>query len=308
MHVHYAVPHAASAYLARQVLGAAAPRVVTTLHGTDVTRLGSDPSYRAITRFAVARVGRRSPCRREFLRREAARAARRSPARADRGDPELRRHRALRARRDARPRALRRAVRRRRRRPATAGPVLFHVSNFRAGEARRRPDRGAGARAPRVPGAPGAGRRRPRARRGRGSARASSASPRSVCFLGKRADFVELPPARRRLPPAERERELRRRRARGAELRRAGVRLPRRRPARGGRPTTSGRLVAPFDVDALAARGRSRSSRDAGAPRRAGPRRARARARALPARAARSIATRRYFRARARRERPGGRR
>ena len=37
------VPHAASAYLARQVLGAAAPRFVTTLHGTDVTRVGAAP-------------------------------------------------------------------------------------------------------------------------------------------------------------------------------------------------------------------------------------------------------------------------
>jgi len=55
VHVHYAVPHAASAYLARQVMGAAAPRIVTTLHGTDVTQLGNDPSYRPITRFTVGR-------------------------------------------------------------------------------------------------------------------------------------------------------------------------------------------------------------------------------------------------------------
>jgi N-acetyl-alpha-D-glucosaminyl L-malate synthase BshA len=54
VHAHYAVPHAASAYLARQVLGAAAPRIVTTLHGTDVTQIGSDPSYRPIVRFVVA--------------------------------------------------------------------------------------------------------------------------------------------------------------------------------------------------------------------------------------------------------------
>jgi N-acetyl-alpha-D-glucosaminyl L-malate synthase BshA len=54
VHVHYAIPHAASAYLARQVLGRAAPRIVTTLHGTDVTQIGSDPSYRSITRFTVA--------------------------------------------------------------------------------------------------------------------------------------------------------------------------------------------------------------------------------------------------------------
>jgi N-acetyl-alpha-D-glucosaminyl L-malate synthase BshA len=53
VHVHYAVPHAASAYLARQVLGASAPRVVVTLHGSDVTQVGSDPSLRATTRFSV---------------------------------------------------------------------------------------------------------------------------------------------------------------------------------------------------------------------------------------------------------------
>lgn len=53
VHVHYAVPHAASAYLARQVLGASAPRVVVTLHGSDVTQIGSDPSLRATTRFSV---------------------------------------------------------------------------------------------------------------------------------------------------------------------------------------------------------------------------------------------------------------
>ena len=43
LHVHYAIPHAASAHLARQILGAAAPRVVTSLHGTDVTGVGAHP-------------------------------------------------------------------------------------------------------------------------------------------------------------------------------------------------------------------------------------------------------------------------
>jgi len=51
--VHYAVPHAASAYLARQVLGGDVPRIVTTLHGTDVTGVGADPNYRSVTRFAL---------------------------------------------------------------------------------------------------------------------------------------------------------------------------------------------------------------------------------------------------------------
>lgn len=53
LHVHYAVPHAASAYLARQLLGTRAPALVTTLHGTDVTRVGSEPAYRDITRFCI---------------------------------------------------------------------------------------------------------------------------------------------------------------------------------------------------------------------------------------------------------------
>ena len=54
VHVHYAVPHAASAHLARQTLGAAAPRLVVTLHGSDVTGIGIDPRYRAVNRFAIA--------------------------------------------------------------------------------------------------------------------------------------------------------------------------------------------------------------------------------------------------------------
>jgi N-acetyl-alpha-D-glucosaminyl L-malate synthase BshA len=46
LHVHYAVPHATAAILARCMLPEEAqPRVVTTLHGTDTTLLGSDPGY-----------------------------------------------------------------------------------------------------------------------------------------------------------------------------------------------------------------------------------------------------------------------
>lgn len=54
LHVHYAVPHAASAHLARQTLAERAPRLVVTLHGSDATGIGLDASYRAVTRFAVA--------------------------------------------------------------------------------------------------------------------------------------------------------------------------------------------------------------------------------------------------------------
>ena len=54
VHLHYAVPHAASALLVSRVLGAAAPAMVITLHGTDVTQLGAHPSLHAVTAFAVA--------------------------------------------------------------------------------------------------------------------------------------------------------------------------------------------------------------------------------------------------------------
>ena len=53
LHVHYAVPLATSAFLAGQVLGKNAPKIVTTLHGTDITLVGSDPSFLPITRFSI---------------------------------------------------------------------------------------------------------------------------------------------------------------------------------------------------------------------------------------------------------------
>ena len=53
LHAHYAVPHAISAYVARQVLRSAAPAIVTTLHGTDITLVGSDPSFLPLTRFSI---------------------------------------------------------------------------------------------------------------------------------------------------------------------------------------------------------------------------------------------------------------
>lgn len=52
-HVHYAIPHAVSGYLAKQILGARAPKLITTLHGTDATVVGSDPSFLPTTRFAI---------------------------------------------------------------------------------------------------------------------------------------------------------------------------------------------------------------------------------------------------------------
>jgi N-acetyl-alpha-D-glucosaminyl L-malate synthase BshA len=52
-HVHYAVPHATAAFLATEMIGAGAPSVVTTLHGTDTTLLGPNPQYRAAIEHAL---------------------------------------------------------------------------------------------------------------------------------------------------------------------------------------------------------------------------------------------------------------
>jgi L-malate glycosyltransferase len=54
LHVHYAIPHAISAHLAREMLGGGI-RIVTTLHGTDITLVGNDPSLYKITKFAIDR-------------------------------------------------------------------------------------------------------------------------------------------------------------------------------------------------------------------------------------------------------------
>jgi L-malate glycosyltransferase len=54
LHAHYAVPHATAAYLCKQILGPGAKtKVVTTLHGTDITLIGSDPSLLPVTKFSV---------------------------------------------------------------------------------------------------------------------------------------------------------------------------------------------------------------------------------------------------------------
>jgi N-acetyl-alpha-D-glucosaminyl L-malate synthase BshA len=54
LHVHYAIPHSIAAMLAQQML---APKrrlpIVTTLHGTDITLVGVDPSYFPITKFGI---------------------------------------------------------------------------------------------------------------------------------------------------------------------------------------------------------------------------------------------------------------
>ncbi|WP_369900346.1 N-acetyl-alpha-D-glucosaminyl L-malate synthase BshA [Bacillus manliponensis] len=52
LHVHYAIPHAICAYLAKQMIGDKV-KIVTTLHGTDITVLGSDPSLNNLIRFGI---------------------------------------------------------------------------------------------------------------------------------------------------------------------------------------------------------------------------------------------------------------
>ncbi|MBT1705096.1 N-acetyl-alpha-D-glucosaminyl L-malate synthase BshA [Chryseosolibacter indicus] len=55
LHVHYAIPHASAAYMAKQILksqGITIP-VVTTLHGTDITLVGKDSSYEPVVTFSI---------------------------------------------------------------------------------------------------------------------------------------------------------------------------------------------------------------------------------------------------------------
>jgi N-acetyl-alpha-D-glucosaminyl L-malate synthase BshA len=56
LHVHYAIPHATTAWLAREMLGNGHRlKVITTLHGTDITLVGQEESFHAITKFSIER-------------------------------------------------------------------------------------------------------------------------------------------------------------------------------------------------------------------------------------------------------------
>lgn len=122
LHVHYAIPHATSAWLAKQMLadsGRALP-VVTTLHGTDITIVGQDHSYHAITKFSIEKSDRITAVS-NFLRDETIRAFGCNNCRVDVipnfVDPVV----YTRTRADA---SLRREI-------AGDRPVLMHISNFR---------------------------------------------------------------------------------------------------------------------------------------------------------------------------------
>lgn len=55
LHVHYAIPHASAAYMAKQILASQGIQIpyITTLHGTDITLVGKDPSFEPVITFAI---------------------------------------------------------------------------------------------------------------------------------------------------------------------------------------------------------------------------------------------------------------
>ena len=75
LHCHYAIPHATSAWIAREMLREAGEDVhlITTLHGTDITIVGQDPSFYPITKFSIEKSDRITAVS-EYLREETCRA------------------------------------------------------------------------------------------------------------------------------------------------------------------------------------------------------------------------------------------
>jgi len=53
LHVHYAIPHATSAYLAKQIVKNKKLKIITTLHGTDITLVGLEPSFLPLVKFSI---------------------------------------------------------------------------------------------------------------------------------------------------------------------------------------------------------------------------------------------------------------
>ena len=75
LHVHYAIPHATSAWIAKEMLRKEGRdiTVITTLHGTDITIVGQDHSFHAITKFSIEKSDRITAVS-QFLKEETVRA------------------------------------------------------------------------------------------------------------------------------------------------------------------------------------------------------------------------------------------
>ena len=122
LHVHYAIPHATSAWLAKQMLAETGHHlpVVTTLHGTDITIVGQDHSYHAITKFSIEKSDRVTAVS-QYLKDETVRAFgcdnQRVEVIPNFVDPQV-------FRRDAYDTALHQQL-------GDGRKVLMHISNFR---------------------------------------------------------------------------------------------------------------------------------------------------------------------------------
>lgn len=55
LHVHYAIPHAMSAYIAKEIHGRDSLKIITTLHGTDITLVGLEPAFLPLIKFSIER-------------------------------------------------------------------------------------------------------------------------------------------------------------------------------------------------------------------------------------------------------------
>jgi N-acetyl-alpha-D-glucosaminyl L-malate synthase BshA len=122
LHCHYAIPHATSAWIAREMLREQKRdvKVITTLHGTDITIVGQDPSFNQITKFSIEKSDRLTAVS-EFLRKETYNAF--GCTACDVGviynfiDPDI-------YNREKYPPTLREQL-------GGDGPILMHISNFR---------------------------------------------------------------------------------------------------------------------------------------------------------------------------------
>jgi N-acetyl-alpha-D-glucosaminyl L-malate synthase BshA len=123
LHCHYAIPHATSAWIAREMLRETSEDVhlITTLHGTDITIVGQDPSFYPITKFSIEKSDRITAVS-EYLRDETIRAFGCAGCEVEVIhnfiDPNV-------YNRDKYPNSLKDQL-------GKSRPVLMHVSNFRA--------------------------------------------------------------------------------------------------------------------------------------------------------------------------------